>query len=140
MPRKRVTTKKTGKTAEEDLFPSESIKEVRINALKFLTIAEDDPVWEGSELGNVPHAAFVRLRPPPNATDETIARVKAFFPYARVRTLPRRKAQVVTEQKKSKPTYQTIRATVLIMVEEANTRDREALKKLTESTLVEVGL
>jgi hypothetical protein len=140
MPRKRITTKKTGKTAEEDHFPGERIREVRIDALRFLTIDEDDPVWEGSELGNVPFSVFVRLRPPPGTTDERIAQVKSFFPNARVRTLPRRKAQVVTDQKKSKPTYQTIRATVLVMVDEANTNDRDALKKLTESTLVEVGL
>jgi hypothetical protein len=140
MPRKRVTTKKTGKTAEEDLFPTEQIKEVRIDALKFLTLDEDDPVWEGSELGNVPHAAFVRLRPPPSATDERIVQVKAFFPNSRVRVLPRRKAQVVVDQRKSKPTHQTIRETVQLMVQEANTNDRDALTKLTEATCDEVGL
>jgi hypothetical protein len=119
----------------------EPVQEIRIEALKFLTIAEDDAVWEHEgPFDGADTYAFVRIRPPAEATDAHVARVKSFFPKARVRVLSRSKPQVVPEQKKVKATTLGIRETVIMMVQEANTADREALSRLAERVLSEVGL
>jgi hypothetical protein len=128
MPRKRTS--------------ADPVREVRIEALKFLTIAEDDPIWGKLEgvLHTAPDVAFVRIRPPLDVTDASINALKRLFPNARVRVLPRIKPQVVPAQAQIKASTLGIRETVRLMVQEANTSDREALSVLVEKTLVEVGL
>jgi hypothetical protein len=138
MPRKRSAVQPD----DGKRFPS--IKEVKIEALKFYTVREDDPIWEGAGMGAMPNvrAAFVRIMPPADATDAMLENVRQRFVAdgARVRVLRRRKPQVVLEQRKVKRSNQSIRAVVLQLTKEANTVDRETLQSLVENTLAGVGL
>jgi hypothetical protein len=122
-------------------FPS--IKEVKIEALKFYTVREDDPIWADVGMGPMPNrVAFVRIVPPADATDAMLENVRQRFVTdgARVRVLRRQKPQVVLEQRKVKRSNQSIRAVVLQLTKEANTVDRETLQSLVENTLAGVGL
>lgn len=88
--------------------------------------------------------AFVRLSPPAEATDVMVTTLKRACELAgalAVRALPRERNMVVVQDKaKGTGEHRSIRKTVETMVEEANTKNRDALRTEVQKLLSEVGL
>lgn len=116
-------------------------------ARAFVTIGPDDTRWtlgwdssaDVSTLG-----AFVRLEPPPDASDETVAlmRREAERKALRVIVLPRRRASVVTAPRE-KRVHRRARDVVGALIAEANLpteEDRVALRVLCDGVMGKRGI
>lgn len=111
---------------------------------ELVTIEADDPVWTCNRIEKaIKHcqAAFVRIRPPADATDDRIEEVvrcvRLYALVVQVATKP--KAGVLIESDKVHA-KQTARDVVLQLVESANSKDKEVLRTRVEETLGKVGL
>ncbi len=114
-------------------------------AVSLITIDEDSPVWlKPTTMTMKVKGAIVRLRPPPDVTDETVQVAIGVLTKQgalAVRVLPRRKGDAVPQEVRNKPTPKaSIRAVVLQLVDAAHTSDRDKLGMLVLSTLDKVGL
>lgn len=101
---------------------------------------EQSPVWKTKKLGG--RATFVTLKPPPDASDSLIDEIKTqlYALGARVVNVhAKQKALTVIEQEKRSASTD-VRKVVMTMVEEANTKDRDALRVRVEHSLAAVGL
>ena len=114
---------------------------------EFVTIGVDHPAWrfgtaESFDL-RIPRGAFVRLEPPPSASDEVVARVREIAEKVALHVvcLPRRRAYVITAQREKKP-HRKAREVVAELVGEANVleADRAALSEFVESVMAKRGL
>jgi hypothetical protein len=111
------------------------------------TVPEDSPIW------SVPDAEFrasletpapkdargsiVRIVPPPGASDERIALIKARFEEvgaAVVRVMPRRSARVASSPVEKRE-HASARAVVVQLVAESNVEDRGALAEFVEGVM-----
>lgn len=127
--------------------PQESVRHVDVaDPRQLMTVAVDSPIWGGSP----PHmramkkiaGAIVRLRPPENATDDTVQEIRAFFlkyGAAKVIVLPRPRSELLPS-KVEKAKAQGAREAVTALVAESNSQDKKALEKLCEKVMSEVGL
>lgn len=113
-------------------------------ARAFVTIGPEDPRWtlgwdSSSDLTTL--GAFVRLEPPADASDETVAKMKreAERKALRVVVLPRRRATAVQAPREKRP-HRRAREVVVELVETANVEDRVALRALCEGAMSKVGL
>jgi hypothetical protein len=116
---------------------------VPVEGLGFYTVDVMHPIWTEDVHTDKGFAEFVRIHPPPTATDEQVEFVRRHFRDAGaldVQVLARPKAQVVTDQATVKYETKGIRATVEAMVIEANTHDRDALSAVVQETLSAVKL
>ncbi len=112
-----------------------------------LTVEADDPCWLGTqdEVMAIARPAwngsFVRLRPPPGASDQIVEAVRrrVALDAVAVRVMPRQRALVVAPRTACRARV-SIRATVEKMVEEANTRDRPALRLVVLEAISAEGL
>jgi hypothetical protein len=89
--------------------------------------------------------SIVRLRPPADATDEAAERVRSYFvnaKAARVIVLPRPRAELVPDAvvQAARGKAFGARDAVASLVAESNSKDGEALSKLCEKVMSEVGL
>lgn len=108
------------------------------------TTTPDDPVWRGSPASCEP-GAIVRLRPPADASDADVARVRAAHERAgavRCRVEPRAPGAEVLARPRSaeKAERRTFREVVMGMAAEARPHDREALVAVLDEALTEEGL
>lgn len=115
-----------------------------------VTVGVEDPCWALVGSGEAfsrrewleMKGCFVRVRPPSFASDASVDAVRrailAFEPAA-VRVMPRTRSAVVVEARR-RSARTTIRATVVAMVAEASTRDREALLRVVGKAISEAGL
>ncbi len=117
------------------------------DARAFITIGPDSPLWklgwDTSADANI-LGAFVRLEPPPDASDETVAKMKreAERKALRVVVLPRRRPAEVLAPREKKP-HRKAREVVAELVAEANLPDegcRAALVELVELIMSRRGL
>jgi hypothetical protein len=88
--------------------------------------------------------AYVWVQPPEGASDEKVAAVARLVRAsgaAAVHVEPRRRSAVVTTPEKAAPpaAHKSVRETVAVLVSEANTNDREALRAVVESALGRAG-
>lgn len=89
--------------------------------------------------------AIVRLRPPADASDADVERASEYFRKAgaeRVTVLPRPRAEVIPAEAHERSPEKALgaRDAVLSLVAESNSKDKEALAKLCERVMAEVGL
>lgn len=125
----------------------------RINAIEIpgsrnlITVTPDWPIWRPnvkvSNFAMDAEGAIVRLRPPIEATDADVERVRAIFyerKAARVTVLPRPKAEVVPAAAASRVRACGAREAVLSLVGDSNSGDKDALRKLCEAVMAERGL
>ena len=123
-------------------------------ARAFVTIGPEHRTWDAGKVdenGDVVEASldvapgsFVRVEPPPGASDEDVASVRAAcekLGAIRVVVLPRRRAAVVTAPREKRP-HRKAREVVGELVKEANLpeEDRAALSELTEAIMSRCGL
>ncbi len=114
---------------------------------ELVTVGPEDGIWKGereTKQGTV-EGAIVRLRPPAAATDEEVERVRAEFAgkkAERVVVMPRPRAELVPASvaEAAKGKAYGAREAVLTLVSESNAKDRDALAKLCEQIMSEVGL
>lgn len=134
------------------------VQVVKVPGYRFLTIGEDHPIWTATDglLNSITiplsDVRFVRLRPPADATDKRIEDVRLGLTATGaidVQVLKRTRAQVVLDQASVSVFSRTgdpvidakgIRETVEEMVQESNTKDRQALERVVQEILVGVGL
>lgn len=121
-------------------------------ARPFFTIGPEAFVWkvlEAEHLGTAIGAlvqlrgAFVRLEPPPESTDEEVARVRRLCEEhgaVRVQVLPRRRAAEVLDAPRERRPHPRVRDVVRAMVEEARAEDRDALRQFTDAVMARRGL
>lgn len=118
-------------------------------ARELVTIGPDAPIWKVDLAGafrtdDLCAGKIVRLIPPHDATDEQVAGVRAAVASAAaVRLMPRRRVAVVVEEKAQgmgTSAHRRARDVVLQMVEEANTRDRSALRAFCEQVMARAGM
>lgn len=116
-------------------------------ASRVLTVEPGDPCWRGSHEEAAAlrrlewDKAFVRVRPPAGTGDELVDAVRRAVVAqgaAAVRVMPRGRAVVAAA--KTASGRASIRTTVEVMVNEATTRDRDALRMVVMTALSEVGL
>lgn len=115
-----------------------------VKAAAMVNVLEEHPVWdEAVEVDFVvAPGSFVRLRPPPTASDVLIEEVRASAlaqGAKAVRVVPKARASVLVKSEAQAPDA-TAREVVLAMVAEANTKDRPALLALAEKTMAKVKL
>jgi hypothetical protein len=93
-------------------------------------------VFGGSYAG-----CFVRVVPPPEASDEMVTAIRAGFEAAgaKVVVLPRRRAAVVTTPREKRP-HRRAREVVRDMVKSANVEDRGALGSFVDELMDRNGL
>ena len=128
--------------------PAKLVTEVLVKgSSEFVTVREDSPLWEPGRRSaiTVEKGAFVRIRPPHDASDEQIEELRSIFValgVLKVIVEPKPKGKVVLEQEgpRGPSGGQSPRETVTQMVTEANTRDRAALSELVEETMGACGL
>lgn len=123
-------------------------------ARAFVTIGPEHRTWDAGKVdenGDVVEApldvapgSFVRVEPPPGASDEDVASVRAAcekLGAIRVVVLPRRRAAVVTAPREKRP-HRKAREVVGELVKEANLpeEDREAVRALCEGVMAKVGI
>lgn len=127
-------------------FPK--VEAVPVESLGFYTIGPDHTYWGARDVevafdGDAIDG-FVRIIAPPTASDadvENLRRWAAAQPAVYdVQTRRAAPAQIVVEQSKVKFESASIREVVETMVREANTRDREALAALVQTTMAAVKL
>lgn len=120
------------------------------NVRELVTIGERDKLWktEGANRHKVVIAAksFVRVIPPPDASDEAVERVRAACEAAgaeRVFVMPRRRADVVSAnavERASAARVSDVRTVVTRLVEESSFGDKAALQKRLEEIMAGAGL
>lgn len=105
--------------------------------------------WDVNEGWDVPDGsafdgAFVRIRPPANATDDDVHQVRAAVVLAgalAIRTLPRPRATPETKASREAPRQrETHRQACQALVATVATQDRPALEREVEAVMVKVGL
>lgn len=123
-----------------------------VKARELLTVSEGSALWVGVPGPYVAgvHAvddikgAIVRLKPPPDATDEKVEQAREALlrsGAAAVRVMPRQRKDVVPQKAKRDPVpLRGPREVVMEMAEQANTEDKAALKSLLEDALSAAGL
>lgn len=127
-----------------------SVQHVPIEGSRYLiTIPADSHGWSAEELGehfrrlNI-EGAIIRLRPPEKASDDDVERVRKFFEGAkaeRVIVLPRPRSELLPSLAASKVQKAvTARSAVTSLVDESNSKNKEALRKLCEHVMSKVGL
>jgi hypothetical protein len=132
---------KHAKTTEQEArtpVTKMTIERVSFGARKLVTI-DWDSGWKSGDAAD----AFVRIRPPPEATDQQVEQVRreVFQAGAKaIRILPRQKAAVIVEKKEETRKRETHREACLALVETAATQDREALKTEVEAVMAKVGM
>jgi hypothetical protein len=111
----------------------------------FVTIGPDHPLWKTAP-GDVdaPRAAFVRLVPPEDASDEQIGVLRgacrAVGAVVRVSPRPRRGiVRVSSERSAEKPTT-NVREVIRVLASKASVTDGPALMTLVESIMDEARL
>lgn len=134
---------RTPKAEDPDYRVEERLVE---GARAFVTIGPDAFVWKVLEAQHLPdlRGAFARLEPPPEATDEEVARVRRLCDEGqalRVIVLPRRRAAAVLAPREKRP-HRRAREVVAELVGEVNIpeEDRAALKELAEQVMSRRGL
>jgi hypothetical protein len=122
-----------------------AIKVVLIETSEFIVIGPEHQIWTTpSGRWDELSSSFVRVIPPPTATDEDIERVTKWAQSAGpllVDVKPRPKTQVVVRQ--AEPNTQTsksIRQVVEAMTDEANSKNPPLLKEIVQTVLGRVGL
>jgi hypothetical protein len=136
MARKRVPVPEVGP----------NIRVVLLDTTEFDVIGPDHEVWKSSSLERLDatRKSFIRIIPPPSASDEDIERVKRWAMTAVPVMLdikPRPKTQVVTDQATPKKHVdKTIRQVVEAMLDEANSKNPAALKEIGQEIMAKVGL
>lgn len=125
--------------------PRGSVRHVPLeSARELLTVPVDSPLWsKGIFNSRVPiGGSIVRLRPPETATDDEVEDARKFFlnaGAAKVVVLPRPRAELLPE-KAPKAKAVGARDAVVALVEESNSKDKDALRKLCDRVMGEVGL
>ncbi len=139
--KKTAKEKRVNKVEQEARTPvtKMTIERIAFKARKMLTI-DWDSGWKSGDAVD----AFVRIRPPPEATDQQVQQVRREVfqaGAAAIRILPRQKAAVLVEKKdENVRKRETHREACLALVETVATRDREALKTEVEAVMAKVGL
>jgi hypothetical protein len=125
----------------------EGVSRVPLDSRNLITVLPDWPIWKGTVSKKALDAtgAIVRIRPPPEATDEDVERVRALMLMKgaeRVGVLPRPRAELVPAAvaEAARGKAYGARQAVLSLVEESNSKAREALSALCEKIMAEVGL
>lgn len=151
-------------TQEPSTAPRESVRHVPLEGHRRLyTVAPDDACWR-SERSTRPDVtgAIVRMRPPADATDDAIAKLRKEFEQqgaARVFVLPRPRAELLPGKNQVCPGCRDgvgclfpikcelpkakavgAREAVASLVEESNSKDKDALRTLCEKVMSKVGL
>ncbi len=139
-----MARKKPGTAPTEKRF---SVKGYELHARPMVTIGPDHVYWDVKREipDDLVRSAFVRVQPPEGMLSLHLNDVRTHLlklGAAEVRILPcLPSGAVVTakEHAKAAPVV-SIRATVLDLANNANTKNREALLELVESTMGKVGL
>lgn len=136
-------------TVPESTHDDGKIEVRKIDTRRLLTIDVDHPIWDKGEkligVGGEPvKEAIVRLRAPVKATDIDVERVRRAYEEAgaaKVTVLPRLRTEVLPQDVQQSPAKAIgAREAVLCLVEESNTKDRDALRALCERVMGECGL
>ncbi len=111
-----------------------------------VTVDSDHPDWGRLDrlagVGNV-EGAIVRLRPPFGVSDDDVARMRGHYENAgaaRVTVLPRPRAELLPEKTIEPKKVTGARDAVLALVEESNSKDRDALRQACEGIMAKAGL
>jgi hypothetical protein len=125
-------------------YPGETrVSPILLDTRELLTVGEGDEVWWTFSMSVSP-GAIVRLQPPPEATDEEIERMKRELlrlGAAAVRAMPRRLGSVVPQvEARAVKASEGARQAAMALVDEAHTRDRDALRDAVEVSLAASGL
>jgi hypothetical protein len=116
-----------------------------LESRELLTIEPESREWVAGPEGSKkpPRGTIVRLRPPPDATDESLSLLRSFYEAAgaeRVITLPRPRAVTLpaAAMKAEKPTG--AREAVEELVAESASKKKPELEALCQKIMGEVGL
>lgn len=124
-----------------------SVRHVPLESARELyTVPVDSPIWGGSPPTRLSRfeGAIVRLRPPEQATDDAIEEIRGFFlkhGAVKVVVMPRPRAELLpSKAPRAQAKAVGAREAVVGLVEESNSKDKGALRKLCEHVMGEVGL
>lgn len=125
------------------ISPPQNVQFVPLSeARELITIDIESDVWEGAK-PLVSRGAIVRIRPPHNATQKQIDELTAACieqGAERVRVEARQRAPKIVAGSEPRPAKSSIREVVILMCEEANSRDRQALRIFVEDVMNRAGI
>jgi hypothetical protein len=123
------------------------VEVVLLETPDFFVIEAEHPIWRTPIAEVMPlqrhRGCFIRMHPPVDASDETIARLKRAFEQGgagAVRVMPRPALSVVPQQALECRPHETVRAVAMQLVSVAQTSRRAALQAAVDEALGAAGL
>lgn len=113
-------------------------------ARRFVTLGPDWPGWRDDEAEFPPEVegAFVRVEPPPEASEATVEHVRSLAGKlaVRVSVAPRRRAPAVLAPREKRPHLKAREVVEGLVAEHPREADRPALSQLCEELMAKRGL